>query len=96
MDAEQLRTLRQWADGLARDDRPEVRAAARAISLLVEEVESLRAALLTQMPPGEDPPLPGGGPADALGEEALAADAQHELRTRLRALARFGRREPAS
>ena len=41
LDEAKLATLRLWAEGLARDDRDEVRAAARAILLLIDDVESL-------------------------------------------------------
>jgi streptomycin 6-kinase len=41
LDEEKIGTLRQWAEGLARDERDEMRAAARAILLLIEEVEGL-------------------------------------------------------
>ena len=34
-------TLRAWGEGLAQDPRDEVRAAGRAITLLVEEIEHL-------------------------------------------------------
>jgi hypothetical protein len=85
MNTDQLRTLSQWAEGLARDDRPEVRAAAKAILILVEEVESLRAALLTEMPPDEvvtvfEPAVDGG----SAPEQEVASD----LRARLRGFAR--------
>jgi hypothetical protein len=33
--------LRTWGEGLLNDDRDELRAAGRAISMLVEEIESL-------------------------------------------------------
>ena len=41
LDEAKLATLRLWAEGLARDERDEVRAAARAILLLIDDVESL-------------------------------------------------------
>jgi hypothetical protein len=41
---EQLAELKSWAQSLAEDVRPELRAAARAILLLAEEVERLRGA----------------------------------------------------
>jgi hypothetical protein len=41
LDEQKIATLRLWADGLARDDRDEVRAAARAILMLIDEVELL-------------------------------------------------------
>ena len=36
-----METLRAWGDGLRTDPRDEVRAAGRAITMLVEEVERL-------------------------------------------------------
>ena len=41
LDEAKLATLRLWAEGLARDERDEMRAAARAILLLIDDVESL-------------------------------------------------------
>jgi hypothetical protein len=41
LDAEKLETLRRWGAGLSEDGRDEVRAAGRAILLLIEEVEHL-------------------------------------------------------
>ena len=46
MDDAQVEELRRWAKGLAEDDRPELRAAARAIMLLAEDVEAARSQLL--------------------------------------------------
>jgi hypothetical protein len=45
MDDEQLLQLRSWAGRLASDDRVDVRAAAKAIVMLADEVEALRAEL---------------------------------------------------
>jgi hypothetical protein len=45
LDEQKIATLRLWADGLARDDRDEMRAAARAILMLIEEVELLHVEL---------------------------------------------------
>jgi hypothetical protein len=45
LDAEKLQVLRDWSERLRRDERPEVTAAGRAISVLVAEVERLRALL---------------------------------------------------
>ena len=39
---EQVQELRLWARGLETDERPEIRAAARAISLLAAELEAAR------------------------------------------------------
>lgn len=41
LDEAKVETLRAWGDGLRTDPRDEVRAAGRAITLLVEEVERL-------------------------------------------------------
>jgi hypothetical protein len=41
LDEQKLELLRRWGDGLVGDPREEVRAAGRAILLLVEEIERL-------------------------------------------------------
>ena len=41
LDEAKIETLRIWGDGLAGDPREEVRAAGRAITMLVEEIERL-------------------------------------------------------
>ena len=41
LDAEKLEILRAWGTGLAGDAREEVRAAGRAITLLIEEIDRL-------------------------------------------------------
>jgi hypothetical protein len=41
LDEAKVETLRAWGDGLSTDPRDEVRAAGRAITMLVEEVERL-------------------------------------------------------
>ncbi len=41
LDESKLATLQLWAEGLARDERDEIRAAARAILLLIDDIESL-------------------------------------------------------
>jgi hypothetical protein len=43
---EQIAELRNWAKGLTEDDRPEVRAAARAILLLATDLLAARSQLL--------------------------------------------------
>jgi hypothetical protein len=47
MEAEEFEALRTWASALSSDDRPELRAAAKAITLLADEVERLRIAVWT-------------------------------------------------
>jgi len=41
LDEAKIETLRVWGEGLAGDPRDEIRAAGRAITLLVEEIERL-------------------------------------------------------
>jgi hypothetical protein len=43
---EQVGELREWAKGLTEDDRPEVRAAAKAILLLATDLLAARSQLL--------------------------------------------------
>jgi hypothetical protein len=46
LDHEQIGELREWAKGLAEDERPELRAAARAIFLLADDLLAARSQLL--------------------------------------------------
>jgi hypothetical protein len=48
MDDEQVGELRRWASGLATDPRPEVQAAAKAITLLADDVAAARSQLLEE------------------------------------------------
>lgn len=48
LDAEQIETLRAWGVGLANDEREEVRAAGKAITLLVDEIDRLNVDLWNQ------------------------------------------------
>lgn len=41
LDEEKIDLLRRWGEGLQHDDRDELRAAGRAILLLIEEIERL-------------------------------------------------------
>ena len=86
MDDDEFETIRRWAEGLlATDQREEVRAAAKAILMLADEVERLRVEiwhdrLAVEGHPG---PVSEEGPA---GEEAALYD---RLRNRLTALGRI-------
>ncbi len=42
LDEERLEILRSWGAGLALDDREELRAAGKAITVLVEEIDRLQ------------------------------------------------------
>jgi hypothetical protein len=48
VDDGQVGELRRWADGLTSDSRPEVKAAAKAILLLADELEAARSQLLEE------------------------------------------------
>ena len=48
MDDDQVEELRRWAKGLSTDPRPEVKAAAKAIALLSEDVLAARSQLLEE------------------------------------------------
>ena len=41
LDEQKIETLQSWAEGLLRDERSELRAAAKAILLLIDEIEHL-------------------------------------------------------
>ena len=41
LDEQKIETLHGWAEGLLRDERSEIRAAAKAILLLIDEIEHL-------------------------------------------------------
>jgi hypothetical protein len=75
LDESKLATLRLWAEGLARDERDEMRAAARAILLLIDDVESLNMDLWHARglgaPTEEEPTVP----------ETLRSALGHRLRT---------------
>jgi hypothetical protein len=42
LDEQKLKALRRWGEGLARDEREELRAAGRAILLMSDEIERLQ------------------------------------------------------
>ena len=42
LDEERLEILRSWGNGLASDDREELRAAGKAITVLIEEIDRLQ------------------------------------------------------
>ena len=84
MDDEQLLQLRRWAGRLASDDRVDVRAAAKAIVMLADEVEALRADRRQQSEATEAAEITTAVPVrdDTVGEIGSA------LRGRLRSFAR--------
>ena len=82
LDEERIELLRRWGDGLERDGREEMRAAGRAILLLIEEIERLHVALWNER---------SLEPAAAPAAELIEPDVQSSLGARLRQL---GRRRP--
>ena len=58
LDEQRIEMLRRWGDGLAEDPREELRAAGRAIQLLIEEIEHLHVDLWSARSPApEDEPV---------------------------------------
>jgi hypothetical protein len=56
LDEQKIEMLQGWADGLLRDERSEVRAAAKAILLLIDEIEHLHVDLWHAQEPGPGEP----------------------------------------
>jgi hypothetical protein len=48
VDDGQVQELRRWAQGLSTDTRPEVKAAAKAITMLADDLEAARSQLLEE------------------------------------------------
>jgi hypothetical protein len=86
LDAEKIRLLNQWAEGLQHDERAEVSAAGRAILMLIEEVERLHVHLWDQQlnPPGGAEAVGVVPSAEVDGVEALP-ELEPSMRRRLRA-----------
>jgi hypothetical protein len=81
--------LRQWGEGLGRDEREETRAAGRAILLLIEEIDRLHVELWNERTAARPPAAPGENPADD------APEVHSTLRARLRQLRRRRVEEPS-
>ena len=84
LDDEKLETLRSWGTGLAADGRDELRAAGKAILILVEEIERLQVDVWharedsseSDPKPQEALGKPPGKPsAEAIAEEFLSSAA---------------------
>jgi hypothetical protein len=82
MDDEQVEELRRWAQGLAEDHRPELRAAARAILLLADDVVASRSQLF------EERLIREALEARETDDEAQSDGLPDALRARLRSLLR--------
>jgi hypothetical protein len=87
LDEERIDVLRRWGDGLSTDSREEVRAAGRAILILIEEIERLHVDLWNER---------SRATADAAPVAVDQAPPAGELRATLRSrLAQLRRRQPA-
>ena len=67
LDSEQIETLRAWGAGLATDEREEVRAAGKAITLLVDEIDRLNIDLWNVRAAADDGAAPPGEAETSLG-----------------------------
>lgn len=77
LDEERLEILRGWGAGLASDGREELRAAGKAITVLIEEIDRLQVDLWnTRFDQREQAQAPGLGLGDALRERLAAARIQ--------------------
>lgn len=91
LDEEKIELLRRWGEGLDQDEREEMRAAGRAILLLIEEIDRLHVDLWNERASGRAAPV-----AAVEGElEAPAPDVETSLRARLRRLGRRRTEEPS-
>lgn len=79
LDDEKINTLRRWGDGLQADGREELRAAGRAILLLIEEIERLHVDLWRDQPEAH---------ADAVVDDEGEVEVDSSLLSRLRHLGR--------
>ena len=82
VDDSQVEELRRWAVGLSNDPRPEVKAAAKAIDLLSDELLAARSQLLEER-------LIRQALESRDEEEALQNGVGHDLIARVRALVRL-------
>ena len=72
LDEERLEILRSWGIGLASDDREELRAAGKAITVLIDEIDRLQVDLWNARAVEREP-----------GEPLVVAAQGHALRDRL-------------
>lgn len=82
LDEERIELLRGWGESLADDSRDELRAAGRAILLLIEEIDRL------QSGPWNERSMRSAATPRAAEADVIHADVQSGLRARLAQLAR--------
>ena len=70
LDEERLEILRSWGAGLSADHREELRAAGKAITVLIEEIDRLQIDLWNARAarPGPDPEPAAGSVAETLAD----------------------------
>jgi len=94
LDDEKLETLRSWGAGLSADGRDELRAAGKAILILIEEIEQLQVDVWHASQDGSEPASARSGSGGREGEPAVDdEDGATALDTTLRG--RLGRLLPA-
>jgi hypothetical protein len=93
LDEEKIELLRRWGEGLDQDEREEMRAAGRAILLLIDEIDRLHVDIWSERTSAQ----PAAGPFEAVEDEleAPAPDVESSLRARLRRLGRRKSEEPS-
>jgi len=82
LDSEQIETLRAWGAGLATDEREEVRAAGKAITLLVDEIDRLNIDLWNQRAGDLPAEMPVPAPEEPSADHSLGAALRGRLRRR--------------
>ena len=88
VDDGQVQELRRWAQGLSTDPRPEVQAAAKAITMLADDLEAARSQLLEERMIREA--------LETRMADDEAAEMERDLRTRLLAKLSRGKRVNAA
>jgi hypothetical protein len=83
LDDEKLETLRSWGSGLAADGRDELRAAGKAILILIEEIEQLQVDVWHARQEGPEPAERARSPEEATAAEGEATGLDTTLRGRL-------------